>query len=88
MRSWNDQPIEVEDVPIKVSVFHNDRIIELRSNGQDKHFVTTGNLFGSQTVVCETLLDAVDAFGIAAKTPKSGQASLPKGCRVLLQNVQ
>lgn len=87
-RRWLDQPIIVENAPIKISAFVKGRILELRSDGQSRHFVTTGNLFGSQTIACDSLEDAVSAYGIAAEAPEGGQMSLPKGCHLVDQVLQ
>ena len=82
-RSWLDQPLEVEGVPIKIRTFTGDRIVELRSDGNDRHYMTAGNLFGSQTVACQTLDDAFRVFNIASETSGGQQASLPAGCKII-----
>lgn len=81
-RTWNDQPSIVEELPVRMRFNVRDRIVELRSDGE-RHVVTAGNLFGSQSLACESLMRAVEVANIAANKPSTAQVSVPQGCQIL-----
>lgn len=79
-KTWSDQPDVVLDAPIVLSFSLEDRHLEIRKSG-DHYYVTSGNIFGSQTVLAkdEAALWAV----LRIATSKGTGASLPDGARIL-----
>lgn len=82
-RTWTDQPTIVEGIPIRVSCFAHGRSLEIRSDDAERHYVTIGNLFGSQTVSCPSLMEALRVFNVAANAAKHPQLELPDGCKLV-----
>lgn len=83
-RNWTDQPEELDNVPI-VLRFYDEVMIEVRKDQVDWTFVTAGNLFGSQTVKCPDLEQALQVVqGIVDKKFKE-ERELPLFC-VLMKN--
>lgn len=78
-KTWTDQPDEVERAEVLLTFHANGRTIEVRRQDEvpdPAYYVSTGGLFGSQTVKCpfEDTLWAV--LREAQKAP--GEACLPK----------
>jgi len=63
IRTWNDQPAEVEDGLTVCRFYANSWTFEVRKAKGDVWYLTVGNLFGSQTLKChapEVVFDAID----------------------------
>ena len=81
-KTWDDQPDEVEDVPIRATLSLGDGLhAEVRNGGRSQpYFLTVGNLFGSQTVKCPDADGVLTVLGIA----RSGKTSaLPNDADLL-----
>ena len=86
--TWNDQPAAVEALPIALSAFMHDKIVEIRSDGvAPEAFVSVGNLFGSQTLRCDSLFTAVRLAHAIAQAKKGRALDPPPGTE-LLPNVK
>ncbi len=84
-KTWTDQPDVLEEFPI-ISSFYatfdkNNAHMEIRK-GEHFYYLSAGNLFGSQTIRCET---ADKVFEVINNLNKgiSDRKYLPKGCDVL-----
>lgn len=82
-KKWHDQPdcvLEADDV---CSVSVGELIVEVRKERSGTYLVTTGTLFGSQTIRCENV-DAVFAvIQIANDGKRKGGVDVPEGCELL-----
>jgi len=81
-KTWEDQPNEVLDVPVILSVSIPTGHAEIRMLESGACYLTCGTFFGSQTVACDTLVIAVRALhGIANGCRRP--ADLPSGAKLL-----
>jgi hypothetical protein len=82
--TWLDQPETVTVLPLAFRAFVHDRIIEIRSDGVAMEaYITVGNLFGSQTVRCDTLYIAVKMAHSIAQLKKGRTLDLLPGVELL-----
>jgi hypothetical protein len=84
-KSWTDQPNEVENCKIIGEFQIKDKVVQIRSIPQDspvpmnsKYYVTIGNLFGSETILCAT---ADLALYLICNLKKG--LKLPDGCKLV-----
>lgn len=87
-KSWTDQPDEVESAEIlsqfTVKGLHGTVTIEMRKgrfsfDASPRYYVTAGNLFGSQTVLCDSADVAFKVLGNIS----GGVETLPDGAQLL-----
>ena len=86
-KSWEDQPNEVLDVPVILSVSIPSGVAEIRmfpGSLGGACYLTCGTLFGSQTVACDDLEVAVRALNrIANRTSHRNSSELPSGAKLI-----
>lgn len=83
-RTWTDQPEEVERVPKLASGFSDGVAWEVRGASSGPHYVTGGNLFGSQTAKCRDAHVALLALGLMFEAARLHRALLlPDGAQLL-----
>lgn len=87
MKTWSDQPTGIEACDVLCSLtIHakgHDRHVEIRQKPGDPnsvYFVTIGNLFGSETICCQTA-NAVFAALTKIKTSQKSPVDLPDEAR-------
>jgi hypothetical protein len=86
-KNWLDQPDQVADLPVLLRFYESGvGIIEFRARTSepDDVFITAGNLFGSQTVRCNTMLAALQLVDLVLRL-KGKTVTLPAGI-LLLRN--
>jgi len=80
-RGWDDQPKLLERIPLVLHTSIEANVVEVRHGGGAFYYVTVGNLFGSQTIECDS---ADVAFGIIELVGKKKRSlSLPAGARLV-----
>ena len=86
-KTWEDQPNEVLDVPIILSVSIPNGVAEIRMLESGACYLTCGTLFGSQTVACDTLEIAVRALHCIANRSRrrrgGDELSVPEGVKLI-----
>lgn len=79
-RSWNDQPLFLEGTEKLLHVFIDGTSVEVRKACDDAWYVTTGNLFGSQTIKAPSAESAMRLINLAMSTKKKDRpVKLPEG---------
>lgn len=95
-KTWLDQPDEVMNAAIKLHFHTGEHSVEVRAleepdvynepHIQRTFYVTTGTLFGSQTIKVYGTEVLLSVLNLAAKTRRKEPAKLPANCE-LLDNV-
>lgn len=78
--SWNDQPAAVEGKPVVFEGRVGERLTEIREGVAGTYYVTHGNLFGSETIACDSDTAVFAALTLIASGKMAGP---PPGCRLL-----
>lgn len=80
-KTWSDQPDDVIGLRVMASVLVNHRRFEVRRAPNGEYYITTGNLFGSQTVRCE---HADAAWAVLHEASKSTNLhTIPPGVTIM-----
>ena len=82
-KRWSDQPDEVLQGQVVLNTLYKDRAVEVRSCPDGTYYVTTGNLFGSQTVACRTVEQLLAVLQLASDAKGGKPVSVPSGVRLL-----
>lgn len=80
MKTWTDQPDEVAERAIVATLHVGDFIAEVRWANDNGWYITTGTLFGSQTLLCR---DAETAFRVFEALSKGTPTKPPSGARLV-----
>lgn len=79
--NWTDQPRFLRDAK-ELTSFYANRAIHVYKLGA-KYYMTTGNLFGSQTIEVGDAALLVELIGLAANAKNGTDAKLPEGCTLV-----
>ncbi len=82
-KTWLDQPNEVLDVPVILSIPISTGVAEIRMLDSGACYLTCGTLFGSQTVACDDLKIAVRALHGIVNGRRRRPADLPPGAKLI-----
>jgi len=78
--SWNDQPEVLTGYRIVFRGKVGERLTEVREGVAGTYYVTQGNLFGSETLACDSDTAVFAALTLIASAKV---AAIPNGCRLL-----
>lgn len=81
-KGWTDQPDEVTACAVVCTGNFDGGVWEVREAAEGRWFLTVGNLFNSQTLLCETARACFDALNVATHFPKRPNR-LPPGVRLV-----
>jgi hypothetical protein len=79
---WTDQPKTLDGLVVLFRTFVKGRIIEVR-RGTNCYYVTTGNLFGSQTIRAASAEAAFTVMHLAASFDDGQPMDLPDDCKLV-----
>ena len=86
---WTDQPEVILRAEQIFKSYHNGRSVvgyRVRNTNGDEWYITTGNLFGSQTISCNSIESYLVALDLAVNAKKD--AKLPDGCSIIAEPEQ
>lgn len=91
MKTWNDQPDQISNLPIAFDFYNGERHVEVRAGAEPEdpalelrcYYVSVGNLFGSQTVRLHGEDKLFEVLRLASSTKRGKKTDLPSGVKVL-----
>jgi hypothetical protein len=86
---WTDQPEVILKAEQIFHSYHDCRTVvgyRIRKVDGDEWYISTGNLFGSQTISCDSIESYLVALELAVNAKK--EATLPKGCVIIAEPQQ
>lgn len=84
-RTWNDQPVDVEEADVIAHINLGDKTGEVRVRHDDAdtiYYLTVGTIFGSQTIRCtdaDVVFQALDGRHPKKKIPDGAELYVKDG---------